>query len=366
MLAPLNSTMIAIAVPDVVDDLNTTLATAGWLVTGYLIAMAALQPVAGKIGDRVGHRRLFMGGVALFGVASIIASFSTSMPMLVTFRVLQGVTGAVMMPSGTALVRHSVQGTRRATGFGLLGAGASVTTVLGAPLAGLLVEVAGWRSIFAVNVLLVVPALVLGWRYLPITRPPSEKSPFDTVGSTALIIILVGMAVLLMPAGTEMDLLLIVTAATALAVLTVAFVWQQLRHPDPVVQLRVFKQRPFLGASLGIGFSNMSTYTLFLIVPLLLAARGDSSSLKAGGMLTAMFVASIFVAPLGGRLADSWGRRLPTTLGLAIGAIGAVLIAVAGFGVSTPIMLIGLSLSGFRGRTVRRRAPGVSCGVGEA
>ena len=225
MLAPLNSTMIAIAVPDVVDDLNTTLATAGWLVTGYLIAMAALQPVAGKIGDRVGHRRLFMGGVALFGVASIIASFSTSMPMLVTFRVLQGVTGAVMMPSGTALVRHSVQGTRRATGFGLLGAGASVTTVLGAPLAGLLVEVAGWRSIFAVNVLLVVPALVLGWRYLPITRPPSEKSPFDTVGSTALIIILVGMAVLLMPAGTEMDLLLIVTAATALAVLTVAFVW---------------------------------------------------------------------------------------------------------------------------------------------
>ena len=108
MLAPLNSTMIAVALPNVMTEFGADVASVGWLVTSYLIAMAALQPVAGKLGDRLGRRRLILGGVAWFGVASLGAATASSLFTLLFFRVQQAVAGAIALPNGAALLREVV------------------------------------------------------------------------------------------------------------------------------------------------------------------------------------------------------------------------------------------------------------------
>ncbi|HWQ12512.1 MAG TPA: MFS transporter, partial [Roseiflexaceae bacterium] len=108
MLAPLNSTMIAVALPRLVADLGANPGAAAWLVTAYLIVMAALQPLAGTLGDRLGRRRLVLAGVAGFGLASVVAALATSLPALVALRALQGVSGALALPNAVALLREHI------------------------------------------------------------------------------------------------------------------------------------------------------------------------------------------------------------------------------------------------------------------
>jgi MFS family permease len=138
MLAPLNSTMIAVALPGVMDDFDAGLASAGWLVTAYLIVMASLQPVAGKIGDRVGRRCLVLGGLTFFGLASLGAAIAPNLWLLLGFRVLQAVAGALIVPNGVALVRAVVPEARRGARFGLMGAGVAMAAALGPTVGGLL------------------------------------------------------------------------------------------------------------------------------------------------------------------------------------------------------------------------------------
>jgi MFS family permease len=123
MLAPLNSTMIAVALPGVMDDFGVGLASAGWLVTAYLIVMASLQPVAGKIGDRAGRRRLVLGGLTFFGLASLGAAIAPNLWLLLGSRVLQAVAGALIVPNGVTLVREVVPEGAGGPGLGLLGLG---------------------------------------------------------------------------------------------------------------------------------------------------------------------------------------------------------------------------------------------------
>ena len=105
MLVPLNSTMIAVALPHLIVDFDTDLSSAGWLVTGYLIAMASLQPVAGKLGDRLGRRTLLLAGLGWFGLSSLGAGLAPNLPILIAFRIQQAVAGALVFPNGIALLR---------------------------------------------------------------------------------------------------------------------------------------------------------------------------------------------------------------------------------------------------------------------
>ena len=120
-LAPLNSTMIAVALPHIMQDFQADTASAGWLITSYLIVMAAVQPIAGKLGDRFGRRRMILGGLIAFALASLGAALSINLPMLIIFRLLQALSGSITLPNGTALLREVVPAHRRGNRFGLVG-----------------------------------------------------------------------------------------------------------------------------------------------------------------------------------------------------------------------------------------------------
>ena len=346
MLAPLNSTMIAVAVTDVMADFDVELSRAGWLVTAYLIGMASLQPVAGRIGDLIGRRRLILGGLAVFGLVSLAASLAPNLWALIAFRTLQAVAGALIIPNGAAIVREVVPWERRGQTFGLIGAVVGIAAASGPPIGGLLVDAAGWRAMFTVNLAIVVPALVLGWRTLPRDQGRPTSGNFDTAGAFLLPLVLIGVTALLVLLSQGIPAFVAGGGLAAVVALGVLFVWREARHPQPVLRVDLFRRRNFTSACLGIGLGNMAMYTVLLSVPLLLASRSGFSTLETGLVLTSMSAAMILVAPLGGRLADRAGRRTPTLAGLGILTAGSLVITLAGVDIAVPTLIAGLLLVG--------------------
>lgn len=356
MLAPLNSTMIAVAMPEVMAEFQVGLGSAGWLVTAYLIAMASLQPVAGKIGDSVGRRRLVLGGLAGFGLASLVAAVAPNLRVLIWFRVLQAVAGALIVPNGAALVRELVPAERRGGRFGLIGAAVALAAALGPPFGSALITVAGWRAIFYVNLVLALPALAIGWRWLPRDHATGARGQFDVLGALMLSSILSATAGLLMFTTRGTTSLMLAGSVLAVLMLTAVFLRWEFRHADPVFQPRLFRHRAYAAANGGIALGNLAMYTVLLAVPLLLAARSASSSWQIGLVLTAMSGAMIVGSPVGGWLADTYGRRLPTVAGLALLTLGTAPMAVAGAEIRLPLLVVGL---GFVGTGIGMAMPGL-------
>jgi EmrB/QacA subfamily drug resistance transporter len=326
LLVPLNSTMIAVALPRLVDDLGTSLASAGWLVTGYLIAMASLQPVAGKLGDRFGPRPLLLGGLGWLAVASAAAAAADSLPLLVAFRLQQAVAGALIVPNAMALLRETVPAERLGSRLGLVGAAMPLGAAAGPPLGGLLLAVGGWQGIFLVNLPLVGTALALGLRALPAAAHPARPAGFDRAGALLLPATLVVAAWALNGSGLSGATAAALGASAAL--LLAVLVRFELRRPDPVLQPRLFARRAFSAASAGVALSNLAMYVALLALPVLLARREGFGTAAVGLVLASMSAASLVVTPLGGRLADRTGPRLPAAAGLALQGAGLVPLAL--------------------------------------
>lgn len=330
ILAPLNSTMLAVALPRVIDDFATTVGTAGWLMTCYLLALAVVQPLAGKLGDRTGRRPFVLGGLLVFGLASLGAAFAPNLAMLIAMRTLQAIAGAVVFPNGASLLREVVPADRRARAFGTLGAAMSLAAALGPPLGGMLVALGGWRAIFLVNVPIVLGAVLLAHVAMPTRRRTAGPAlpPFDLAGAILLPLLLLGAALLAME-GTHLPSIEVgIALGSGLALAGAAFVVRELAHPDPVLPPRFFLRRGFAAATLGIAASNLGFYTLLLAIPILLAQQGGWSSLGTGfalAMLCAPMVACSFV---GGQLADRIGRRAPVVAGCVLLAAGLVPLVI--------------------------------------
>jgi len=322
MLAPLNSTMIAVALPGIMADLGAELALAGWLVTGYLIAMATLQPVAGKLGDRLGRRPLILGALVAFGAASLAAALAPNLAVALAGRIAQGIAGAVLMPNASALLREIGSGSTFGARTGLIGAAAGLAAAVGPPLGGLLDGTLGWRAIFAVNLLLVVPTLVLGWSAVPAATGRRPARAFDTLGAGLLLVTLVGGSATLVLGGRLGSEALRIALAAAVGLAAAGLIAWEWRQADPVVQPRFFRRRAFGAANAGIALSNLAMYSTLLALPLLLRSRPGwlegTGAVGAGLILTALSVAMVVASPLGGRLADRFGRRWPTVAGLAL------------------------------------------------
>lgn len=262
MLVPLNSTMIAVALPDVIDDLDTGLGSATWLVTSYLIAMVVLQPVAGRMGDRFGRRPLVLGGLAGFLVASIGAALAPTLALLITFRLLQAATGALVIPNGLALVREHTGSQRLGARLGLIGAALTLAAAAGPPLGGVLIAAFGWRAIFFVNVPAAAAALALSVRAIPrLRRARGESRHAHRLGR--------------LPAG-------LVVACS------------------------------------GIALTNLAMYVTLLSIPLLLARRPGVDIMQVGLVLGCLSITTAVLSPVGGRLSDRVGRRIPAFAGAAL------------------------------------------------
>lgn len=318
MLAPLNSTMIAVAIPSLLGDFNRPLAWGAWIVTSYLVAMAAVQPLGGSLGDRYGQRRLFLIGLTLFVVATVTAALSWRIEVLLVARTVQAIAGAAAIPNGTALVRSLVAPDRRGRAFGNVGAAIAVAAGLGPPIGGILTAALGWRWIFAANLLLLAPALILGWR-LPKDASASQPRRFDLLGAAlltlGLVSLVLSMTIWRLP---NAPLLLAPVFGCIAAGTLLALVRHSGRSPNPVLNLALLRARGFTPAVATVLLSNLTMYTLLLSLPLFLTAWSLWNSARVGLLLAGLSLPMIVFSPLGGRLSDNLGRRAPAVLGTSL------------------------------------------------
>ena len=339
-LVPLNSTMVAVALPAIARDLGVRPGAGLLLVSAYLVVTAALQPVAGSLGDRWGRRGLVLGGVIVFGLSSVAAAASPNLSVLVVLRCLQAAGGALALPNAAALVREALPPERRGRAYGMVGAAATVAAAAGPPAGGLLTASFGWRAVFLVNMPLALAAVWAGRRNLPPTvRRGSET--FDVLGALLLLAGLGGLSTLL---TTRPGGMTAVVGVGAVGLAWAAFVPHELRCRRPVLDPRLFLVRPVAAAAVAVAASNLALYVLLLAIPVLLSGRYGAATL--GLLLIPLPGASSLFSPVGGRLSDRLGRRTPAVLGL--GLLTAALIPLVVFGrlPPVPVLLLVLALAG--------------------
>lgn len=338
--------MIAVALPSLVDDFNASVSSATWLITAYLVVMASIQPLAGKLGDRMGRRKLILGSLVLFGASSIGAAVAPGIWYVLAFRIGQALSISIVLSNSFAMMRQVVPAHRRGRTFGIIEAATGLSAAAGPLVGGLLITVFDWRAIFYVNVPFVLMAFLLAWRSLPHDSKQGAWKGFDYVGAVLLPVALVSVAVFFLLLARGGDPVFYVPAGLVAVGLSALLLRLELRHPDPVFQPRFFKVRGFAAPSFGVGTSNLAMYSLLLVVPLLLTARGGYRELAIGLILTSLSVGMALLTPVGGRLSDRFGRRNPVIVGLSVTAIATLLPAFSGSDIGVVPLVISLGFVG--------------------
>lgn len=293
-LVPLNSTMVAVALPGIADEFDITVGRTSLLVTVYLVAMLIGQPLAGRLTDRLGARRTVTGALVGFAACSVVAAAAPSFTVLVLARAGQAAFASALVPAVQALLRAVTPPQQRGRSFGIFGSVMGVGAAAGPVVGGALVQLAGWPAIFLANLPVVAVAVVA-------SRTAAGEAP-RREGPVA-------------PPAPAGDL----PAGLLNGVFVTSFAVQAL--------------------------STLGQYALLLLTPMILDARGWSAG-GTGLVLSALTVGMIVTGPPGGRLGDRRGRRLPAAAGLALAAGAVTVAAAAGPGIRPAVLVLVLAVFG--------------------
>ncbi|MEV0945749.1 MFS transporter [Rhodococcus sp. NPDC049939] len=315
-----DSTIVAVANPAIMDALQTDINNVVWVTSAYLLAYAVPLLVSGRLGDRFGPKNIYMIGLVLFTAASLWCGLSGTITTLIVARVFQGLGAALMTPQTMAVITRTFPPDRRGTAMGLWGAVAGVATLVGPLAGGVLVDYLGWEWIFFVNVPIGVVAFVLAWRLVPSLETHRHK--FDIPG---VVLSALGMFFLVfgIQEGNSYDWSAIVWGSIGAGLLLLgAFVWHQsLNRSEPLLPLVLFKDRNFCLANVAItamGFAITS-----MVLPLMFytqAVRGLSPTTSAL-LLVPMAVLTGVLAPFVGRLVDRTHPRYIAGAGFLLFAV---------------------------------------------
>jgi MFS family permease len=342
---PLNSTMIAVALPDISHEFgqDPSVVTQA-LVTSYLVAAVVLQSPAGKIGDRLGHSRMLAVGQVLVGAGALLGFLSPSVAALTAARVLMAAGGAVLVPATVALLRHELPPQRRGRAFGAFGAVMALAAAVGPLVGGELVSQFGWPSVFVANLpVLAVSATLGALAGTPVRVPRGAPPRFDWIGTALLAAALSSLVLGLRPEGAHTVPFLVVGSA-----LLVPFALWERWVADPVVAFSLFRSAPFTAGTLLIAVQNLVMYALLFEIPLVAHDLLDLSARGTGQLLVSLMLAMVLVSPVAGRLADRFGARTVAVAGSLVALAGVVGLALADLTaavqIAAPLGLLGIGL----------------------
>ncbi len=332
-LAFIDGNVVNVALPAIQHEMQATISDAQWVMEAYALFLASLLLVGGALGDRLGRKRVFMGGVALFVLASVGCAMSRTPGMLIATRAVQGIGAALLVPGSLALISAAYPQAQRGAAIGTWSAFSAMASAFGPVLGGALVEHLSWRWAFLVN----VPAgVVLVWicmAKVPESRGEVAPGPIDWPGALLVSLGLAGVVFALIEApmlGWQSPL---VAGSGVAGVLALgAFLWVQARSGAPMVPLVLFKERNFAGANLLTLLLYAALGGSLFFLPLVLIQVQGFGATAAGAALFP-FIAIIFVlSRWAGALVERTGARLPLVVGPAIAALGFGLLAVPSVG----------------------------------
>jgi EmrB/QacA subfamily drug resistance transporter len=309
----LDGTFVYLALPRIGADLQSSvigrLEGQTYVTSGYLATLAAFLVLAGALGDVYGRRRIFLIGLGLFGATSLLCGFAPNLEILVLARILQGLSGALLVPGSLSIITSTFEGASRARAFGLWAAATATLGTLGPPIGGILLEVAGWRAMFLINAPLVLTAGFLAWRWMPESRDEQATRHFDWLGAVVAVVAIGGLAfgAIRGQDGQWQDPVAFVALGVG-ALATILFPIMMARRRHPLVDLTLFRRR---------AFSTINLSTL-LIYGALYANAGFQALFLQGVLGYSALGAAVIGLPTGVMLA-----LLSPRVGAASGRIGA-------------------------------------------
>lgn len=317
-LAMLDATVVNVALPDIGRDLGSGVSGLQWTVSAYTLTLASFILLGGALGDRLGRRTVFVWGTVWFAVASVLCGLAPNIEVLVAARLLQGVGAALLTPGSLALISASIHPDDRGAAIGLWSGLGGVASAVGPLLGGWLVDVAGWRSVFLLNIPLAVAVVLVAVKHVPESRDPHAEGKLDLPGAGV-----VALALGLLTYGF-IDSSWWVVAAGVLAV--GAFVVVELRTSNPLVPPSLFASRVFLAANLVTFAVYAALGGVFFLLILQLQLALDYSPTAAGVATLPITALMLVLSARAGRVAQRIGPRVPMTVGPLVAAAGLLLM----------------------------------------
>ncbi|MFD4986782.1 MFS transporter [Streptomyces sp. NPDC058374] len=346
LLITLDNSILYAALPTLVEELGASSAQSLWIINAYPVVMAGLLLGSGTLGDRVGHRRMFLIGLVVFGAASLAAALSPAPEALIAARAFLAVGAAAMMPATLALIRVTFADEReRNVAIAVWGSLAIVGSALGPIVSGVLLQSFWWGSVFLVNVPVVVVALIATLVLAPAGGADPGKH-WDLPSSLLALVALVGLVVAIKETAKASPSL--VAAAVALLAAAVggwAFARRQRRLPDPLLDFAIFRNRAFLAGVLAAGFSMFAIAGVQLITTQRFQLVEGFTPLRAGVLVAAVALGALPTAVAGGATLHRVGLLPIVAGGLALSTVGAVLVLLH-FDTSMALLVTGLLVTG--------------------
>ncbi|HEX2948310.1 MAG TPA: DHA2 family efflux MFS transporter permease subunit [Armatimonadota bacterium] len=327
LMAPIDGSALNIAISPIQHDFHVVLGQVAWVSLVYLLVIAGLLLPLGRLGDLYGFRRLFLLGVGIFTVASAACGFAPSLGWLITGRIVQGIGACLIMALSPGITTAIFPSRERGRALGLMGMGIAIGLVMGPTLAGFLIDWQSWRWIFFIN----LPIGLLGglWcaRMLP-ELPLAERRRIDWIGAALAVTMLASFLLVITQGATWGWLTPITIILLAMALLSgVAFFTVELRHPAPMLDLSLFKNKVFTGANLAAMMNFLGQFCAVFLTPLLLQRGLGFRAEKAGLIMGTLPMAVLVLAPVSGALSDKFGTRMLAVIGESLVAIGLLVLA---------------------------------------
>ncbi len=339
----LDETVVGVALPTIQTELAMSEVGSHWVVNIYMLVLAGLAAVAGKLGDLFGHKRFVILGLLIFGLASVACGFAQSNAWLVTARALQGVGAAIIFPTSLALVTIAFPPEKRGLALGIYGAIGTVFLALGPLVGGVLTDYASWRWIFWINpfiVLVVALVVMVVWSDPP--QPPTRPE-LDLKGAATLIagLFLLVFAIMEGPGWGWTDPIIVTLILLGITLLFL-FVQLERRLAEPLIDVRLFTNATFFSSNLVIFWAQFAKMAIFVFIAVYLQDVMGMSPLLAGLALLPAVAPQPFTAAIVGRITDHYGARRPALVGLWFNLAGFVIIAAAMVIKPYALMLFGL------------------------
>jgi len=353
-IGQVDGSIVQLALPSLEDAFDAPLDAVSWVALGYLLAFASVLPVFGRLAEIAGRKTLYLSGFALFGLWSALCGLAPSLPVLIGFRILQGMSGALLGANSVVILVAAAGPARRGQALGIMSAAQAVGLSIGPALGGVLLGTLGWRWIFWVTVPFAVLGTALGWLIVPKTTTFSGDRRFDLPDAILLVPALAALLLAISEFQAWGLSAPLIACAVAAPLLLGGFIWRESRAPAPLINLSLFRSAAFSAGSVGVLVSYGMLYGMFFAMSFALVRGYHDQPLAAGLRLTIVPVALGLVAPFSGALSDKRPRLLMLA-GMAFcvasamaltrlldgtpGSLAGVMVGLAAFGVGLGLFI---------------------------
>jgi EmrB/QacA subfamily drug resistance transporter len=351
-IAYVDESVVNVALPTIGRDLAASPAILQWVINAYTLCLSAFLLLGGAAGDRLGRRRIFIMGVAVFAAASLVCGLARTTPLLIAARGVQGVGAALLIPCSLAMIGAAFPESERGRAIGTWAGFSAIAAAVGPLLGGWIVDHLAWQAIFFINPVLGLVTLWIAWRHLPESVDPEAPAGLDGCGALLTFAGLGGTAfgLIALPGRGMGDAM--VAVALALGVVSLALlVWHEARAAAPMMPLGLFRSATFSGVNaLTLLLYGALGGVIFLLPFALISVRGYSAT-EAGAVFLPFTLIMAFLSRWSGGLLDRVGARLPLIGGPVLVAAGFVLFALAGRETSyalaflLPVSVVGLGMA---------------------